>query len=190
MTERRALLLAFALNIAMAGIEIVAGLWSRSVALLADAADFVEDSVVYLLALIMAGSTAEAERRFGILVAGLMMLPGGMAAWQVMAQLRDPVTPDGTAIWAVSGLALVVNLLSAAVILSARRGPAPESLGLRAAWLSSRNDALANIAMIGAGGLVALTGRGWPDMITGIGVAVLHLSGGLAILRASLRAPA
>ena len=186
MTERRALLLALLLNAALAGIEILAALWSRSVALMADAVDFVEDSVLYGLALAIGASKPAVKRRFGLVVAALMALPGMAALWQVWRQLASGLAPQGGTIWAVSTLALAANLATAAIILAARRGPAPASLGLRAAWLSSRNDALANVAMIGAGVAVALTGSGWPDIVVGLGVAALHLSGGWAILRGAL----
>ncbi len=186
MTERRALVIALGLNITLALGEMAAAVWSRSVALMADAIDFVEDSVVYALALVMRGRTEAVERRFGFVISGLMCLPGLAAIGQVWRQLASGIPPHAGAIWSVSALALAANLASAAVILSARSGPAPESLGLRAAWLSSRNDALANVAMIGAGVGVAATGQGWPDLVVGAGVATLHLSGGYLILRQSL----
>lgn len=189
MTERRALWLAILLNAGMAVLELVAAVWSRSVALMADAIDFVEDSVVYLLALVMGASKPAAKRRFGLVIAGLMALPGLGALWQVWRQIASGLAPHGGTIWAVSGLALAANLATASIILAARRGPAPESLGLRAAWLSSRNDALANVAMIGAGVAVALTGSAWPDLAVGVGVAALHLSGGVEILRGALEGP-
>jgi Co/Zn/Cd efflux system component len=186
MTERRALLLALALNMAMAVIETVAGLLTLSVVLLADAVDFVEDSAVYILALTVGGQKREVKRRFGLLIAALMAMPGLGALVQVWRQLGAGAVPDGQMIWVVSTLALAVNLSSAAVILAARRGPQPESIGLRAAWLSSRNDAVANIAMIGAGFLVGITQSGWPDIVVGLGIAALHLSGAIAILRRTL----
>jgi Co/Zn/Cd efflux system component len=183
MTERRALLLALVLNASLAAIELAAAAWSRSVALMADAIDFVEDSALYGLALAMGGAQPAARHRFGLVVAGLMALPGLAALAQVWRQLATGAAPHGATIWAVSTLALAANLATAAIILAARRGPAPASLGLRAAWLSSRNDALANLAMIAAGAGVALTGRGWPDLVVGLAVAALHLSGGWQILR-------
>ena len=186
MTERLALLIALALNLSMAVIEVVAGLLSRSVVLLADAVDFVEDSAVYVLALLVGAQKPEVKRRFGFVIAALMAMPGLAAVVQVWRQLGAGAVPHGMTIWTVATLALLVNLASAAVILAARRGPQPESLGLRAAWLSSRNDAFANIAMIAAGILVGLTQSGWPDIITGIGIAALHLSGAIAILRRTL----
>ncbi|GGE01981.1 Cation efflux family protein [Gemmobacter megaterium] len=180
--QKGALVLALLLNLSVALLEILAGLWARSVALLADAAHFVEDSAIYLLALLITGSTAAAERRFALAIAVLMMAPGVMAAAQVVRRLADPAPPHAAAVVAVSGLALMANLLGAAIILAARRGPAPEPLGLRAAWYASRHDAMGNIAMIGAGLAVAATGQGWPELVVGVGVALLHLSGAVAIL--------
>lgn len=185
MTERGALWLALALNGSMAAVELAAAVLSRSVALMADAVDFVEDSILYLLALTVGLAKPAAKRRFGLGIAALMALPGLGALWQVWRQVGTAAAPHGATIWAVSGLALAANLATAAIILAARRGPAPQSLGLRAAWLSSRNDATANLAMIGAGLAVSATGRGWPDIAVGIGVAMLHLSGAVAILRAA-----
>jgi Co/Zn/Cd efflux system component len=189
MTERRALFLALVLNASLAVTELVAAVWSRSVALMADAVDFVEDGAIYALALAIGGSKPAVKRRFGVAVAGLMALPGLAALAQVWRQLASGAAPHGGTIWAVSTLALAANLATAAIILAARRGPAPESVGLRAAWLSSRNDALANVAMIGAGLAVALSGSGWPDLVVGIGVGLLHLSGGWTILRGALAEP-
>lgn len=186
MTERGALVLALALNLAMAAAEVVAAIVTRSVALMADAVDFVEDSAIYALALAMRASSETAERRMGHVVAALMMLPGLGVLWQLWRGAGT--VPAGGTIFAVSALALAANLASAAAILSARRGAGGGSLGLRAAWLSSRNDALANIAMMGAGVAVTATGARWPDVVVGLGVAALHLSGGIAILRAA-RAP-
>lgn len=79
MTERLSLRIALTLNLALAGIEIAAGLWAKSVALLVDAADFLEDSVIYALALRLGGRDLVDERRFGLLIAGLMTVPGAVS---------------------------------------------------------------------------------------------------------------
>jgi Co/Zn/Cd efflux system component len=186
MTERRTLIIAFLLNASLAVIEIVAGLSSRSVALLADAADFVEDSVLYILALALSAQRRDVKRSFGIVVSALMTMPAVMALWMVWTRLADPAPPSGTTIWSVSMLALAANLATAALILAARRRETRASLGLKAAWLSSRNDAVANVAMIAAGVAVSATGQGWPDIVAGLGVGILHMTGALSILRGAL----
>ena len=187
MTEALSLRIALVLNLALAGFEIVAGLAAKSVALLVDAADFLEDSVIYALALRLGGRELVDERRYGLLIAGLMALPGLVALWQLIERFLGAAAPDGGTIWKVSVLALVANLVSAFVIGLARHGRAEGAgLGLQAAWLSSRNDALANIAMIAAGVMVVRLNAGWPDTVVGLGIAVLHFSGAVAVARLAL----
>lgn len=190
MSERLSLWIALLLNLALALVEIFAGLAARSVALLVDAADFLEDSVIYGLALRLGGRDLVDERRHGLLIAGLMALPGLVALWQLAERFLGAAGPDGDTIWKVSGLALAANLVSALVIGLARHARAGKAgLGLQAAWLSSRNDALANIAMIAAGLAVMRTSSAWPDTVVGLGVAGLHLSGAVAVARLALAGP-
>ncbi len=185
MTDKRALGLALVLNLALALVEIVAGLWARSLALLVDAADFLEDSAIYGLALRF-GLGPDVSVRFGLFIAGLMAMPGLVALRQLYLRFTEGGVPDGGTIWQVSVLALAANLISALVIARARAQGRPRRLGLEAAWLSARNDALANLAMIAAGVLVAATHAAWPDTVVGLGIAVLHFSGAIAVARLSL----
>ncbi|WP_146163353.1 cation transporter, partial [Sphingomonas fennica] len=61
----------------------------------------------------------------------------------------------------------------------AREGDA----NVRAVWLFSRNDAVANVAVIGAAGLVAWTGSAWPDLAVAAVIALLFLHSAYEILR-------
>ena len=189
MTERTAVWIALVLNAALAVLELVAAWLTRSVALAADAIDFVEDSALYALILVLGAQKREVKARLGRVVAALMALPGFVALAQVARQLGAGEPPAGLVLSGVALLALAANLITASVILAARRRVGEGAgLGLRAAWLSSRNDALANVAMILAGGMVVLTGSGWPDIVVGLGVGALHLSGAAAIWGAAGKA--
>lgn len=191
MTERAALWIALALNAGLAVVELVAAWVTRSVALAADAIDFVEDSMLYALILALRAQQGEVQARLGRVIAALMALPAAVALAQVWRQVGAGEPPHPLVLSGVALAALAANLVTAAVILAARRRAGEAAgLGLRAAWLSSRNDALANIAMIAAGGLVALTGSGWPDIVIGLAVAALHLSGAAAIWSAAGKAAA
>ena len=148
--------------------------------------DFVEDSALYALILTMRAQRRAVEARLGRVIAGLMAIPGAIALAQVWRQLAAGAPPHPLVLSGVALAALAANLVTAAVILAARRrAEGGGGLGLRAAWLSSRNDALANVAMIAAGGLVAASGSGWPDIVVGLGVGALHLSGAAAIWNAA-----
>lgn len=188
MSLRGPMLWAMALNAGMGLVEALAALQAHSVALLADAIDFFEDAGSYGLALWSEGRGPRAQAATGLVIALLMLLPATGAAAMVWRQIVAPQPPQGLTISAVALAALCVNLGSAALVLRARRAVlGGGGAGLYGAWLSSRNDALANLAMIGAGGLVAASGSRWPDIVVGCGVAALHLSG-LAALLARVRA--
>jgi Co/Zn/Cd efflux system component len=72
----------------------------------------------------------------------------------------------------------VVNLFAA--ILLARHREHGGSLA-KAAWLSARNDALANIAIIGAGLVMLRLPSIWPDIIVGLGIAFMNLDAARAV---------
>src|SRR3546814_18399728 len=80
--------------------------------------------------------------------------------------------------------ALIVNVTSALVLSRFREGDA----NVRAVWLFSRNDALANVAVIVAAGLVAWTDSAWPDLAVASVIAVLFLHSAYEILRGSSEA--
>jgi Co/Zn/Cd efflux system component len=160
-----------ALNLGYGAFEALAGWYTGSVALLADATDFFEDGALNLLILLGLGLGAGWRARLGSGIAMLMLLPALGAAWAVWAQLSRGVVPDPWTMGLVSAGALAVNLVCATLL--ARHRAAPGSLP-RAAWLSARNDAAGNAAVIGAAVLVFATGTHWPDLVVGAALVVLH----------------
>ena len=76
-------------------------------------------------------------------------------------------------------VALVVNVLAAAVLIPHRTGDA----NVRAVWLFSRNDAIGNLAVVIAAGLVAWLGSAWPDLIVAFAIAGLFLHSSWMIIR-------
>ena len=95
--------------------------------------------------------------------------------------------PEAELMGVFAGGALLVNLAAAAVLLPHRTGDA----NVRAIWLFSRNDALGNLAVMVAAGLVAWTGSPWPDLVVAVAIAALLLQSAWAIVRdarADLRA--
>jgi Co/Zn/Cd efflux system component len=162
-----------ALNLAYGAFEALAGWHTGSVALLADATDFFEDGALNLLILLGLGLGLGAawRARLGSVIAALMLLPALGAAWSVWAQLSRGVVPDPWTMGLVSVGALAVNLLCATLL--ARHRGAGGSLP-RAAWLSARNDAAGNAAVIGEAVLVFASGTHWPDLVVGVALVLLH----------------
>lgn len=181
--DRRILWVVIALNAIMFGVEIVAGLSAGSLALLADAMDFLGDTASYSIALyVMAKSVT--WRAGAALLKGCVMLGFGLwvLSMAVMAMMGlhqpDPVTM-GT----VGVLAFIVNVISAFLVFRFSKGDS----NLRSVWICSRNDALANVAVvIAASGVFALQ-TGWPDIAVALIIAGLALFGSFQVITHALR---
>jgi Co/Zn/Cd efflux system component len=169
---RRIVGLVAALNLAYFGIEFFVARAIGSVSLFADSIDFLEDASVNLLILVALGWSVRKRARVGMLLAATLMAPGLATLWTAWEKFNTPIAPDPTLL-SLTGLgALVVNL-SCAFMLARYR--AHSGSLTKAAFLSARNDAVANIAIIAAGGVTAfLWASGWPDMIVGLGIAAMN----------------
>ena len=169
---RRTVLIVMLLNLGYFGIEFTAALRSNSVALFADSADFLEDAAINLLIFVAIGWTAANRARAGLVLAAMLLIPAAAFLWTLYHKYTAPLPPDATTITLIGLGALAINLTCA--LMLARHRKAQGSL-TRAAFLSSRNDALGNIAIIGAGAVTLMLPSIWPDIIVGLGIALLNL---------------
>jgi Co/Zn/Cd efflux system component/copper chaperone CopZ len=176
---RRALWIVVLLNVGYGIIETVGGFLSGSQAVKADALDFIGDGLISFLGLIAIG-WALAWRARAALVQGLFL---GALGLGVLATTIYRVfvlnEPQAELMGTFGAIALVVNVICAAVLLPHRTGDA----NVRAVWLFSRNDALGNLAVVIAAGLVAWTQTAWPDLIVALIVAGLFLHSAWSIVR-------
>lgn len=176
---RRTLWLVIAINATMFGVELTSGLAAGSQALQADALDFLGDTMTYGLSLAVIGQPLVWRAR-AALVKGLSLSAMGLF---VLASTAYRVlilsVPAAAVIGTVGLLALAANLTSVLVLARYRDGDA----NVRSVWLCSRNDAVANVAVIGAAIGVWATGTAWPDLIVAAIIAALFLSSSLQILR-------
>ncbi len=158
-------------NLAYFGVEFAVALTIGSVVLFADSIDVLEDASVNLLILMALGWTVRARARLGMGLAGILLVPELAALWMAWHKFSLPTPP---APWSLSltGLgALAVNLTCAFVL--ARHRHRAGSLS-KTAFLSAKNDALANVAIIGAGLATAYSASAWPDLAVGIGIAIMN----------------
>ncbi|WP_307807014.1 cation transporter [Naasia sp. SYSU D00057] len=179
---RRTVLLVALLNLAYFGVEAaVAGLIG-SVSLLADSIDFLEDTSINLLVFVASAWSLRNRSRAGTVLAALILVPTVTTLWTAGAKILDPAPPDAAPLTLTAAGALAVNLLCA--VLLARHRRQAGSLA-RGAWLSARNDALANIAMIGAGLLTIPLASAWPDIAAGLGIGLLNAGAAWEVRRAA-----
>jgi Co/Zn/Cd efflux system component len=179
---RRVLWIALFANLAMFGVELVASWWSGSTALAADAADFLGDSANYALSLGAIGLGGAWISRVALLKGAAMSLYGlgvlAYAGWR--AWLGTP--PEAVTMGVVGMLALSVNAGIATLLYRYRNGDA----NMRSVWLCTRNDVIANFAVLAAAAGVFGTGTVWPDVAVAAALAVLGLSSGRIVIRHAL----
>jgi len=169
---RRVVAVVALLNLAYFAVEFTVALVIGSVSLFADSIDFLEDASINLLIFTALGWSAARRARVGMLLAGILLVPGLATLWTAWDKLMKPVAPEPFALSLTGAGALAVNATCAALL--ARYRAEGGSL-TRAAFLSARNDAYANVAIIAAGLLTATVwASAWPDIIVGMGIACLN----------------
>jgi Co/Zn/Cd efflux system component len=168
---RRAVLMVALLNLGYFFVEFSAAISIGSVSLFADSIDFLEDASVNLLILLALGWSLQARSRVGMALAVILLVPGLAALWTVWQKIAAPVPPEPIALSVVGAGALAVNLACALILARFRKHSGSLT---KAAFLSARNDAYANIAIIAAGFLTVLMDSIWPDIIVGLGIAAMN----------------
>jgi Co/Zn/Cd efflux system component len=177
--EARTLRILLAINAAMFVVELAAGWLAQSSGLIADSLDMLADAMVYGLSLYAVGAAAATKLRAARL-SGLFQ--GLLAAGVLVDVTRRLVTgsaPEAPAMIGISLLALAANVGCLLLIARHRHGGAH----MKASWIFSTNDVLANVGVIVAGALVAWTGSRLPDLVVGTAVGLLVLAGAVRILR-------
>jgi Co/Zn/Cd efflux system component len=170
-TLRKVVLLVASLNLAYFGIEFAVALAIGSVSLFADSVDFLEDTSVNFLIAVALGWSATWRARLGMALAGILLVPGIATLLMAWQKFMSPLPPAPLPL-SVTGLgALTVNLSCAFMLVRFR---AHSGSLTRAAFLSARNDAVANVAIIGAGLVTAYTRSGWPDLLVGLGIGIMN----------------
>lgn len=176
---RRVLWIVVALNAAMFVIELIAGQLAGSMALQADALDFAGDTATYGITLLVLGrsdrvrANAALFKGFSLVAMALYVLAA--SAWRTFIV----GAPEAITMGVVGAMALAVNVAAALLLLRYREGDA----NVRSVWLCSRNDALGNLAVLGAAGLTALTQTRWADLGVAVLMASLFLTSAVQIIR-------
>lgn len=182
---RRVVALVAVLNLAYFGIEFAVALRIGSVALFADSIDFLEDASVNLLILIAFGWTLRNRARLGMALAAILLVPGLATLWTAWQKFSVPVAPDAVSLSLTALGALAINLICAWLLMRHRHHGGSLT---RAAFLSARNDAFANLAIIAAGLVTALAWRSaWPDLIVGLGIAAMNADAAREVWSAARR---
>ena len=178
-SERRVLIALLLINGVMFVAEFIVGWWAQSTALIADALDMLADAMVYGVGLYAVGRSllvkAHAARISGV----LQVLLGLLVLFDILRRIMVGSEPASALMMAMGFFALIANVTCLILISKHREG----EVHMRASWVFSRNDVIANLGVILAGGLVAWTGSRLPDLAIGLLVALIVIRGGVLILQ-------
>lgn len=175
--ERKLLWVVLILNFGMFVVEFVAGWIADSSGLLADSLDMLADAMVYSLSLYAVGRSINLKARAALLNGYLQFSLGALILMDVGRRIWLGSEPQPQLILSIALLALTVNIISFAFLYQHRKG----DVNLKASWICSRNDMIANVGVLISAGLVAWLNAPWPDWLVGslIAVIVLHSSFGI-----------
>jgi Co/Zn/Cd efflux system component len=134
--------------------------------------DFLEDASINVLIFFAMGWSAQRRAQVGMVLAVILLVPGLATLWTAFGKLLDPVPPQPFALSLTGAGALAVNLTCAFMLAAYRHHSGSLS---KAAFLSARNDALANIGIVMAGLVTAFVWRSaWPDVTVGLAIAAIN----------------
>jgi len=180
---RRRLWAVIAINAGMFLVEMLGGHVAGSQALKADALDFFADATTYGLSLAVIGmplrTRALAAMLKGVSLVMMGLWVAGSTAWQFFIL----GVPDAPVMGGIAVAALLANVTSVGLLARYKDGDA----NVRSVWLCSRNDAIGNVAVMAAAGLVWIWDTPWPDLAVAAGMALLFLNSAWQILRQSWR---
>jgi Co/Zn/Cd efflux system component len=171
------------LNLSYFFIEFIAAVSIGSVSLFADSVDFLEDTSVNILILLALSWPLARRAKMGMALAGILLIPGLATLWTAWEKFNLPVAPSALPLTLAGLGALAVNL-SCALMLARFRHQGGSMT--KAAFLSARNDAAANVGIILAGLVTAFIWQSaWPDLIIGLAIAAMNADAAMEVWEAA-----
>jgi Co/Zn/Cd efflux system component len=175
------LFVAFA-NLTYFFVEFIAANNIHSSSLFADSIDFLEDASINILIFLALGWSIKSKARLGKCLAMILVIPALAFLYTIWQKFNMPSVPDPSILSLTGFGALLVNLTCTFILMRFRNYQGSLT---RAAFLSARNDALANIGIIIAGLIGYIWVSMWPDLIVGFLIMAINLDAAKEIWEAS-----
>jgi len=175
--QRKTLVLVLSINSAMFVVELAAGLYANSLALLADSLDMLGDALVYGFSLYVIAKTERLKALSALGKGVIMAISGLFVLGQAGYRIAVPTLPLPETMGAVGVLALAANGLCLAMLWR-HRG---DDINMHSVWVCSRNDIIANVSVLGAAVAVGFSGSAWPDIAVGIALSLLFFRSSLQV---------
>jgi Co/Zn/Cd efflux system component len=181
--QRRVLIILLVINAIMFIVEISAGFIAESTALIADSLDMLADAVVYGVGLYAVGKAVSAKANAAMLSGIFQIILALGVAIEILRRIYFGSDPESLFMIVISFIALAANVICLLLIAKHRKG----EVHMRASWIFSKNDVIANIGVILSGLLVFLLGSRWPDIMIGTIIVLIVLRGGILIINDARR---
>ncbi len=177
--QRRVLIPLLLINGLMFVIELTLGIIGQSTGLIADSMDMLADATVYAIAMYAVGRGLQAKIRAAHVSGVLQIVLAFGVILDVIRRFAFGSNPESTLMIVMGLVAFAANVVCLILIAKHRKG----EIHMRASWVFSRNDVIANIGVIVSGGLVALLASPLPDLIIGFVISIIVMKGGISIFQ-------
>ncbi len=177
-SERKLLWIVLTLNFSMFVVEFIAGWLANSSGLLADSLDMLADAAVYSLSLYAVGKSLLYKGRAALANGYLQLSLGILVLVDIARRIWLGSEPQSELMFSIGFMALIVNMICFVLLYQFRQG----DVNLKASWICSRNDMLANIGIITSAVLVGKLDTAWPDWLIGSVIAAIVIHSSLAII--------
>ncbi len=177
--QRRVLIPLLLINGLMFIIGFTLGIIGQSTGLIADSMDMLADAIVYAIAMYAVGQGLHAKIRAAHISGVLQIALAFGVMLDVIRRFTFGSAPESTLMIGMGLVAFAANVVCLMLIAKHRKG----EIHMRASWVFSKNDVIANIGVIVSGVLVALLASPLPDFIIGFAISIIVMRGGISILR-------
>lgn len=181
--QRKVLWIVLAINLVMFGVEAIAGIFGDSIALLGDSLDMLGDSFAYGASLFVVGMGSLAKARSAMFKGWIILLSSFTVMGAAIYRAFFQEVPAYELMGVIGFVALGANLTCLILLTRFRNN----DVNMSSVWLCSRNDIIANVSVLGAAGLVSVTGSPWPDLVVGGALAIIFARSALHIFGESKR---
>ncbi len=175
---KRIFIVVLLINFVMFVAEFIGGILASSTALLGDSLDMLGDALVYGISLHVINKPSNIRAKSSLIKGYIMLLLGLFVIYESILKIITPTIPHAETITLLGVGALVANLVSFLLLMKHRK----EDINVRSAWICSRNDVTANVAVIGAGLLVTYFNSAWPDIVVGLGISFLIIQSSVQVI--------
>lgn len=177
--QKKVLIILLAINAVMFVLELVMGILAESTGLIADSLDMFADATVYCIGLYAVGKSVSKKANAAFISGVFQIMLSLAVAADILRRFFVGSEPESVLIIAIGCIALFANTVCLILISKHKNG----EVHMRASWIFSKNDVIANLGVIIAGLLVLMLGSRWPDLVIGSIIVIVVFRGGLSIIK-------